>query len=684
MKFLLSVLLTLCAFAQQPAEQAKPAAAPGAQTPAAAKPDAQPATPAAAAEAAPAAEAQKADDKSASPAPATESWINGYVDVGYRWVTDVNGNFQQYRSVVNLGEGPKLFGFDLTLQDPKKRLYDTLTLRGGGWGGDPYTTASIGARKMKLYDFRFDYRNIAYFNAVPSFANPFQPGGYDQQSFDTRRRDANFQLDLFPGTRFIPYFAYDRNSGHGRGIETWVLGSTDQFPIPYSLSDRTNSYRGGLRMELNRFHATLEQGGTTFAQDDGTNYTGPNAGDRTTPILGQTVVLNSLYQAYRIRGRSVYSRVLVTARPTDWLNVYGQFLYSQPKSDVAYSEIATGSLYDFASAAFFPGLYNLAAGNAVQPHVSGNAGIELHFRRLRIQESLTTDRQHDSAFGLFSPQLYQNFLTSPSSSTAPRQVVRYNQVETTVMFDVTSKLTLRGGHRYYRGDATVSAGSLSQVGPSVAGEINRQVLLAGVSYRPSLKVSFNGDYEGASADRIYFRTDLNEYQRGRARAKWQATSSLLFQGNFRVLRNQNPAPDIRLDFRSWDAGASVLWTPAAAKRVSVTGEYDYSSVKSDIRYLDLPFLTPATSVYRDLANTATVAIDVALAKGAKLTGGGSLFLSHGSRPTRYYQPLARLGIPLHKNVVWNTEWQYYGFGEQFYLFEGFRTHIFMTGLRLTR
>ena len=43
-----------------------------------------------------------------------------------------------------------------------------------------------------------------------------------------------------------------------------------------------------------------------------------------------------------------------------------------------------------------------------------------------------------------------------------------------MLFDVTSKLTLRGGYRYVRGDATVLAGSLSQIGPSVAGELQSQ------------------------------------------------------------------------------------------------------------------------------------------------------------------------------------------------------------------
>jgi hypothetical protein len=669
MRFLPFFLFMLPAFAQQPADQTKPVeqaapAAPAAEQAAAAKPD----------------------DKTASPAPSTESWINGSFDFGYRWVTDVGGSFQQYRSVVNLGEGPKLFGFDLSLQDPKKRLYDTLTLRGMGFGGDPYTTAHVEARKMKLYDFRADYRNIAYFNAVPSFANPVAPAGFNERSFDTRRRATSFELDLFPGSRIVPYLAYDRNSGHGRGIETWVLGATNEFPIPYTLRDKTDNYRGGLRFEFNRFHVTLEQGGSTFKEDDSTFYTGPNGGDRTTPINGVFTSLNTLNQAYGIRGNGIYSRALVTARPANWLNLYGQFLYSRPKNDVHYSEIATGVLYDFASAAFFPGMYNVANGNATQPHRSGNIGVEVHWNRLRLMESLTADRVEDTSFGAFSPQVFGNFATSPATILLPRQVVSYKQAQTDLIFDVTSKMTLRGGYRYLRGDATVNAGNLSQVGPSVAGELNRNVGIAGLSYRPSSKLSINADYEGASSDRVYFRTGLNEYSKGRLRAKFQATSSLLFQANFRVLDNQNPAADIQFDFRSRDNSVAAFWTPGGGKRITVMAEYDRSTVRSEIRYLDLPFLTPATSSYREMAHTATSTIDFMLPrfKDGKLTAGGSLLILSGSRPTRYYQPLARLSLPLYKHVIWNTEWQYYGFGEQFFFFEAFRTHIFMTGLKVTR
>jgi hypothetical protein len=668
MRYLLALTLIVPALAQQP----EPA-----------KPDAQ---------------AAAAPAKTESPAPpATEDWLTGSVDFGYRWVTDA-GNFQAYRSVVNLGEGPKLTGLDFTILDPKKRLFDRLDARANGWGGDPYSTAHVDARKFGVYDFSFDYRNLAYFNALPSYSNPLAPAGFNEQAFDTRRRNTSFSLDLRPGKRIIPYLAFDRNSGYGHGVETWVQDSNDEFAVPTLLRDSTNNYRGGVRMEwCNCVHVTLEVGGTTFKDDDLASASGTNYGDRTSSLLGQTLVLNSLQQAYGIRGSSIYTKALATASPFSWLNLYGQFLFSEPKVDVHYTDLAKGNFALLSQLLFYSGQQNLGTGAANQPHTSANAGFELRpFRRLRIVESWMTDRYHDTASpvaiapmsGVLSgaPPTVTNlgFLDTPPNYT---QVVNYNQQQTDVLFDLTSKLTLRGGYRYVWGDATVLAGQLSQSGTLASGQLSRNVGLAGLAFRPSQKLSVNLDYEGASSDRIYFRASLNDYYKLRARARYQLAASLMLQANFQVLNNQNPAAAIQYDFGSRDNSLAVYWTPAGGKRITLMGEYDRSSLSSSVNYLGL-FLSPAVSYYRENAHTASSTIDIALPGYAgltpKLTAGGSLFLSSGSRPSRYYQPLVRLSLPLQKHVYWNTEWEYYGYGEQFYLYEGFRAHVFMTGLRLTK
>lgn len=660
MRLPLALLLTLPLLAQQPD---KPAA-----------PDAQ----------APAKTEQKAE---ASPVPDTENWLTGSIDLGYRFRTDVRGNYQQYRSVVNQFEGLRLFNLDFTLQDPKKRLFDRVDVRAFNWGGEPYNTAHLDARKSGIYELNVDYRNIAYFNAVPSYANPFSPGGFNERAFDVHQRTGSADLTLFPGRHIVPYLGFWRNGTSGDGIETWVLGSSNEFAVPTRLRDSTNNYRGGVRFEFDKFHVTLEQGGSTFRNDDSVYTSGLNAGDRTTPVLGQTTALTGLAQAYGIRGNTIYTKALATASPVRWLNLNGQFLFSEPRTDVHFNELAVGNFVSVTSLLFFSGLRTAGFGTANAPHVSGNAGFELRpGHRLRVVESWMTDRYHDSASPLIT-QVMTAGATAQELLNAS-QAVNFNQNQVDVLFDVLPRLTLRGGWRHVWGDASVQAGPLSQIGPLARGELRRNVGIAGLNFRISQKLAANLEYEGSSSDRVYFRTSLNNYHRARARARYQATQSLAFQANFMVLDNQNPGADIRFDYRMRTNSFALFWTPAATRRITFTGEYDRSTLRSDISYLLPQFLSPALSSYRDNAHTATSLVEVALPGYAglspKLSAGGSLFISHGSRSTRYYQPIVRFLLPLTKHVSWNTEWDWYGYREESFLFEGFRTHVFNTGIRLTR
>jgi hypothetical protein len=672
-----ALIVAAACYGQNPPSQAQAPA----QTPAAApaKPDdkaaAQTPAPAAAAPAAPA----------ANPAPTGEEWFNGSIDFGYRWISDIRGSLAEYRSVVDLGEGPKLFGLDFTIQDPKKRLFDRIDAQAYGWGDEPYTTTRLRAVKHNVYDLNIDYRNIAYFNAVPSFANPQAPLGFDQQSFDIRRRLATARLDLRPGKRITPYLAYEHNSGYGNGIDDWVQDANNSFAVPTTLYDSTNNYRGGIRFEYNKFQVTLEQGGTTFKENDQAYWNGINLGNRTAPLLGVTSVLTGLVQAYGIRGTSFYQRGLFTARPKNWIDLYGQFLFSQPNTSVSYKDVAYGQFADITTLLLFTGQQTAATGVANQPHTSANAGFELRpWRRVRIIESWMTDRYHDAASSLVIQQLFTVNITNANALTYG-QFVNYNQQQTDVLFDVNSKLMVRGGYRLVWGDATVLAGVLSPTGNLVSGQLRRNVMLGGAAFRPTQKISSTVDYEGAWSDHIYFRTSLNSYERARARIRYQPTTTLTLQGNFTILNNQNPAPDIRYDFQSRTNSFTTFWTPAKMKGVTIMGEYDRSTVRSDIIYLGL-FLVPSISSYRDNAHTATSAIDVPVSalNGAKFTIGGSLFISSGSRPTRYYQPLARVLVPIVHRLDWYAEWRYYGFGEAFYLYEGFRTHMLQTGFRVTK
>ena len=668
MRPLLALVISLPLLAQQPAPPAAP------------QPEAKPA------EAQPAAEAKPAE--SPAPTPPAEQLMNGSFDFGYRSVW-TGGNFSSYRSVIDLGEGPKLSGWDFSITDPKKKFYDRIDTQGLGWGGDPYTTARLHAVKMGAYDLTVDYRNIAYFNFLPSYADPLlnvSQGFYlDENSFDLRRRMFDTQLDLRPGKRVIPYFDFSRNWNSGRGITTFV-GNSTSYPVASQSSDTTDSFRGGVRIEMSKWHLTLEQGGVSYGENDlVTNSNIPNLGNVSTPILGQQLFLGALNQNYGIGGSAVYSRVLATAHPVSWADLYGQFLYSQPKSNVHYTESATGQFVNLSNLLFYTGETDLINAAAKQPHTSRSAGAEIRpFKRLRIIESWSTDRLHESSGGLDT----QTITAAVTAGFNQYLVRNYSRQEIDVLYDLGSHLTLRGGHRYIWGDSLVPSPDLTESGPFQNVSLSQQVGLAGATFKAWQKFTANFDFEGGSSNNAYFRTSLYNYQRARIRARYQATNSLSLNAYFSVLNNSNPTPGINYSYQSRDNSLSVLWAPAGGKRISLTGDYSRSTLSSDLSYLVPQDLTTAFNHYRDNAHTASSVVDLSLPGYSgmvpKVSLGGSLFLSSGSRPERFYQPLARVSIPLCKHVSWNSEWRWYGFGEQFYLYEGFRAHIFMTGLRVIR
>ena len=112
------------------------------------------------------------------------------------------------------------------------------------------------------------------------------------------------------------------------------------------------------------------------------------------------------------------------------------------------------------------------------------------------------------------------------------------------------------------------------------------------------------------------------------------------------------------------------------------------TLSSDINFLDPGTLQPEESNYRDNGHTATglLIINRPLRAGIepKITAGGSLFISSGSRPTKYFQPIVTIQLPLTKHISWFAEWRYYGYNEVFFPYEDFHAHLVTTGLRLTR
>lgn len=627
-----------------------------------------------------------------SPVPAAEPTVTGYVDLGWRWVTGIDGSTDAYRAIVDLPSGPKFLGGDLTWKDPSQHYFDQIHINATTWGSDPYETVHVDAEKSKIYNFTADYRDFAYYNFLPSYADPLMSRGIvlDEQSYELRKHIGSVSLELFPTNWIVPYFAFDHDSEAGAGVTT-LASDVNPYPVPENLSNTLNLYRGGVRIQKRRFHITLEEGGTTF-RDNETLYQSPgnsssglmNSGNVFTPYFGQTLDLTSLIAGYGITGSSTYSKGDFTATPTDWLDLFGQYIFSQPHTDVDYQQANTGSFVLQNQLLFYTGQEYLLAAAAKMPHSTASAGFELHpWHRVRIREEWLTDRLHNAGNASSTNQLFGAQGETIAALLASTLATNYNQAETNVFFDASSKLMLRAGYRYVWGDAGdlfIPPAYLS----SEEGTLRRNVGIIGFRYRPTAKLTLNGEAEGAASNGAYFRTSLYNYERARAQVRYQATNSISVVGDFTLLKNQNPTAGVNYDFSSVQESVSLFWSPKAGKFGDFEASYSRSDLRSDIGYLEPETLSADLSLYRDNAHIGSGLFNFKLPRKIKLTTGGSFFISSGSRPTGYYQPMATLWIPVQKHATFFTEWTYYDYGEAFYLYEGFRTHVVVAGVRLMR
>jgi hypothetical protein len=665
-RLLIALLLAPAAAAQEKAaEEAKPAAAQE-QPP-----------------------AEAAQETAAPPSPVAESPVHVTLEAGYRGIRGVGGDFNTYRSLVNLGEGPQMGILEISANNPSRRIFDRLTLRGNNWG-DPYNTAHFDIERRGAYRLTVDYRSIFYFNFLPSFANPFASDGVlvNQRSMDLRRRGTEVVLELFPQRRIVPYLQYSRDAGSGTGITPFV-SNANEYPVATILRDSTDRYAGGVRFEMRKWNLTLEQGGTVFKDDQQAFSADRNLGNRATTLQGRQLFLSELAQAYGVRGDGIYSKGLLTAAPAGWVHLYGQLFYTQPSTTVQYQDSGRG-LFFLGGSRFFNGQESLLSSLAKQPHITGHFAAEIFTPwRLRLVESLSTDRLHDASSAL----LAERILTAGSADearslfTTDRLAVNYHRQQADAFFDALRQVTLRAGHRYTWGDASLRAPVLNPAGRQ-AGEMRQQVVHYAATARGRWNTLVHAERESSFDERSYFRTSLHNYQRVRLRARARPLPSLEIGAALALLDNENPSSGIGYDYRDVGGTATVHWTPAGGKHGSLLAEYTRARLRSDLSYLEPQSLTPVASRYLENAHQATAVGTWNLpqlgGRAAVLTAGGSLFHSRGTRPARYYQPVARVQAPVAAQCAVFVEWRWYGYAQPLYLYEGFRSHQVLGGLRISR
>lgn len=614
--------------------------------------------------------------------PAAGEFFSGFAEIRNRFVSSVGGSRDVYRSVVNLGEGPRLTDAGLDYRDPNGRYADELHFSASAWGGDPYNTAHVDASLAGKYELNVNYRNVAYFNNLPSFANPLLSDGVllSQRSLDVTRRQLDADLVLLPGKRVSPYAGFSLAQGFGRGRTLFVSGG-DEFPVGTELDDRLITARGGVKLSLGDWGITLEAGDTQFQDRQEVAYAGPPLdGNRNRPILGRDPMLESLSQRYRADGGGAFWRSVLQATPAPRVSLSGQFLWSRPNVDVTQQLNADGDFFSPLLLTAYSGVVEQSLGDAYRPRKSGSGSVELRLHpRLRVIESFYTDRMRVAGASSLAQMLDGAPGASLDEIVSTTLDFRFSREQTDVVFDASRFFTLRGGRRYDWGGAETPPPSLGFDPERNIGKTRRHVALAGAAGRLfEGRLRLTADVEASPGNRTFFRTGLQEYQKGRASARLRIAQGLSVQSTFRILNNKND--DVDFDFQSRQLSTAVSWTPSGG-RFTVLGDYVWSTIRSDIEIVGLPFFTVQSVDYRDRAHMAGAYVETRLPSESTLRFGGSLAVNRGSRPTDFYQPEAGFSTPLHERVKAVAQWRWYGFGENALGIESFRAHTFSAGLR---
>ena len=184
---------------------------------------------------------------------------------------------------------------------------------------------------------------------------------------------------------------------------------------------------------------------------------------------------------------------------------------------------------------------------------------------------------------------------------------------------------------------------------------------------------------------MYFQTSLRDYERVRLRGSYQATGSFNISANYSYFKNGNSGGEQTFSFDSRNASVAVQWAPRNSKYFHFMGEYSRNTFWSDALYVVPQDFSRARSYYTDRGNSATGLVDVNFwgsRRAPRLSFGGSLWYSSGTRASHFYQPFARFTAPVFPHVDLNAEWRWYSLTEPSYLYESFRQHQAIFSIRL--
>ncbi|MGH9585085.1 MAG: hypothetical protein ACRD4O_19370, partial [Bryobacteraceae bacterium] len=291
-------------------------------------------------------------------------------ETGYRFVS-VGGNIEKYRSDENYQDGVRLLSafFSINSRGGHGGLFDEIVFTGGGFGGDPYESATVRVQKNRSYEYDLLWRRNDYFN--PGLTTD---GGDGEHLLNTSYTLQDHNLTLFPQSHARFSLGYSRSTQGGAGISTMQLfdpggpfdSSGDVFPLFENIKRVQNDYRLGGEIHWLGITLNVMHGWEDFKDDTPSQLRVFSPGDNP----NNPTSLTSFSRSEPYHGTSPYWMATLFHNGKTW-NINGRFTYTGGVRTFLSNEVALGTNQLGA----FGNQQILTVGSARRPVATGNLTV---------------------------------------------------------------------------------------------------------------------------------------------------------------------------------------------------------------------------------------------------------------------------------------------------------------------
>ncbi len=630
-------------------------------------------------------------------------------ETGYRF-SSVSGDQDQYRSVVNYGNGIRLLGSSLSInsKDGHGKWFDEIVLNTLGLGNDPYQSAILRVQKNGLYQYNLTWRLDDYFNPGLTVA-----GG--QHLMNTTRTLQDHDLTLLPQSKIRFHIGYMRNSDDGPALSTAQEFNTSGEAYPYftNVKQTFNEYRLGLDGELAGFHFTLLHRWEYWKDDS----PGVTAGTFAAMNPNDSTVLQQFFKGQRLRGRNPTWMGNLFTRRKLW-GVNARVAYSKGVGDFGINEIAGGI-----GQAGSPANRQIAVGGeGERPNLIGDLNLSLFpTSRLTVSNNTSVNDQRISGDSVYSE--VNTGLNLGSTLYFQYLAVRTVINTTDANYRINKWLGVYGGYNYSDRRVNTTQGSGAFSSPDSFGAASYSVVnilhagVAGVRIRPIQPLTINLEGEVDRSSHPLTPQSPAHYHTLGGRVAYRLKQVQL-STQYKEVYNANPQFGFLVSSsHSRNYNASASWAPKEWFTLDASYAHmhlDSTSFLAFFTGLTRPQETSGQSFYLSNIHSGNLSVRFGIGKRADLyvgysivkdpgdgraapaptvtgiplgsiggpvvIGGNETGLPIATNPTTsvlqsvqtfplsYQSPLARISIKISPKVRWNAGWQYYNYSESFQVF----------------